>query len=62
MRGPPVAAQRSRYCVGVSPTRRRKVDENEPRLVKPTSMHTSVTVRLAERSRSWARSMRRWVR
>ena len=37
-------------------------DENEPRLEKPTSMQTSVTVRLAARRRSWARSMRRRVR
>ena len=47
MCGPPVAAQRSRYCVGVSPTSSRKRDENEPRLENPTIMQTSVTVRLA---------------
>ena len=62
MWGPPVAAQRSRYWVGVSPTSSPEPDENEPRLEKPTSMHTSVMVRLADRSRSWARSMRRRVR
>ena len=62
MRGPPVAAHRSRYCVGVSPTSSRNRDENDPRLENPTIMHTSVTVRLAARNRSCARSMRRRVR
>jgi len=39
-----------------------KREENEPRLENPTAMHTSVTVRFADRRRSWARSIRRRVR
>ena len=35
---------------------------NDPRLEKPTAWQTSVTVRLVARSRSWARSTRRWER
>ena len=62
MRGPPVAAHRFRYAAGLSPTSPDNFAENEPRLEKPTGMHTSVTVRFAERSRSCARSMRRRVR
>jgi hypothetical protein len=50
--GAPRAAHRSRYAVGLSPTKRVNLDENEPRLAKPTCMHTSVTVRFACRSRS----------
>ena len=59
---PPRAAHRLRYAVGLSPTSWVNRDENEPRLEKPTIMQISVTVRLAVRSRSWARSMRRRVR
>ena len=44
---------------GVSPTTSRNRLLNEPRLEKPTAWHTSVTVRLVARSRSWARSIRR---
>ena len=62
MRGPPVAAHRSRYWVGDSPTSAENRVENDPRLLNPTAMQISVTVRLAERSRSWARSIRRRVR
>ena len=44
---------------GLTPTSSRKVELNEPRLVKPTRWQISVTVKFVARSRSWARSMRR---
>ena len=48
MRGAPVAAYRDWKSLGVSPTTARKRLLNEPRLVKPTLWHTSVTVRFVE--------------
>ena len=44
------AARRAcaRYALGVMPTSRRKRALNVPRLVKPTRMQISVTVRLAD--------------
>jgi len=59
MCGAPLAAQRRWNSLGVSPTNSRNRLLNEPRLEKPTAWHTSVTVRLVARSRSWARSTRR---
>jgi hypothetical protein len=41
------------------PTHSEKRVLNEPKLEKPTKKHTSVTVTFAERSRSFARSIRR---
>src|SRR3954453_17521545 len=46
-------------CEGVSPTTSRKRLLNDPRLLNPTAKQASVTVRLVERSKSCARSMRR---
>ena len=62
MRGAPVAAQRRWNSLGVSPTSSRNRLLKEPRLEKPTAWQTSVTVRLVARSRSCARSTRRWDR
>jgi hypothetical protein len=59
MWGTPWAAKRSWYSDGDTPTSWRNRLLNDPRLLNPTSMHTSVTVRLVARSRSCARSMRR---
>ena len=59
MCGAPVAAYLAWNSLGLSPTTARNRLLNEPRLEKPTAWHTSVTVRLVARSRSWARSMRR---
>ena len=56
------APQRCWNSRGLSPTMARKRELNEPRLVKPTAWQTSVTLRLVARSRSWARSTRRWER
>src|SRR5918992_1799063 len=52
----------SRNSFGVMPTCRLNLVQKVPRLVKPTSMQISVTVRFAERSSSCARSIRRLVR
>ncbi len=60
--GPPLATASCRYAVGGQPTNSVKRALNDPRLEKPTMWQISVTVRLAERSRSLARSMRRRVR
>jgi hypothetical protein len=49
----------ARYSVGVMPTMCRKVRLKVPRLVKPTSRHTSVTLRSVSRSRNIERSTRR---
>ena len=59
MCGAPDAAYRLWNSLGLSPTTERKRLLKEPRLVKPTAWHTSVTVRFVARRRSWARSMRR---
>ena len=48
--------------LGDMPTSSENRELNEPRLENPTSMQISVTVRLAERNRSLARSTRRRVR
>ena len=53
------AAYRRWKSLGLSPTTARNRLLNEPRLENPTAWHTSVTVRLVARSRSWARSIRR---
>src|SRR6516164_1332154 len=50
--GPPLAADALWNSRGDLPTSSEKRELNDPRLENPTSMHTSVTVRLAERSRS----------
>src|SRR5258706_2715579 len=55
-------AEALRYSVGDMPTRDRKRELNEPRLSNPTRKQISVMVRLAARSRSLARSIRRRVR
>jgi hypothetical protein len=60
--GPPRAADARWKALGDMPTSSEKRALNEPRLEKPTSMQTSVTVKLADRKRSFARSMRRRVR
>ena len=60
--GPPRAADARWNALGDMPTSSENRELNEPKLENPTSMHTSVTVRLAERSRSFARSTRRRVR
>ncbi len=60
--GPPRAADARWKALGDMPTSSEKRELNDPRLENPTSMHTSVTVRLAERKRSLARSTRRRVR
>ena len=60
--GAPSAAYRFSNSLGDSPTSCRNRLLNAPRLEKPTAWHTSVTVRLVARSRSWARSTRRWDR
>jgi hypothetical protein len=60
MRGAPVAAYRRWKSLGDSPTSARNRLLNDPRLLKPTAWQTSVTVRFVARSRSWARSIRRW--
>ncbi len=62
IRGAPSAAYRLWNSLGDSPTSSRNRLLNEPRLEKPTAWQTSVTVRLVARSRSWARSTRRWER
>ena len=54
--GPPRAVEVCWKALGDMPTISEKRELNEPRLENPTSMQTSVTVRLAERSRSLARS------
>jgi hypothetical protein len=54
------APQRRWKSRGLSPTISRNLALNDPRLLNPTDVHTSVTVRLVARSRSWARSIRRW--
>jgi hypothetical protein len=54
--GPPRAAEACWKALGDIPTISEKRELNDPRLENPTSMQTSVTVRLAERSRSLARS------
>src|SRR6202165_6315711 len=51
-----------RYSVGDMPTRSRKRELKEPTLSNPTRKQISVMVRLAARSRSLARSIRRRVR
>src|SRR5713101_4511059 len=51
-----------RYSVGDIPTRARKRELKEPTLSNPTRKQISVMVRLAARSRSLARSIRRRVR
>ena len=60
--GPPRSAASRRYAVGDIPVSSAKRVLNVPRLVKPTRWQISVTVRLAERSSSQARSTRRLVR
>ena len=60
--GTPASAPASRNCDGVSPTMSRNVRLNVPRLEKPTSMQTSVTLRSVVRSRYIARSTRRRCR
>jgi hypothetical protein len=55
-------AEALRYSVGDMPTRSRKRELKEPTLSNPTSKQISVMVRLAARSRSLARSIRRRVR
>ena len=57
MRGAPAAAQRRWNSLGVSPANSRNRLLNEPRLLRPTAWHTSVTVRLVARRRSWARAV-----
>ncbi len=59
---PPRAADARWKALGDMPTSSENRELNDPRLVKPTTMQTSVTVRLADRSRSLARSTRRRVR
>ena len=59
---PPRAADARWQALGDMPTNSEKRELNDPRLVNPTTMQTSVTVRLAERNRSLARSTRRPVR
>ena len=60
--GPPRSAEVRWKALGNMPTSSENRELNEPRLENPTSMQTSVTVRLAERKRSLARSSRRRVR
>src|SRR5258707_1610577 len=55
-------AEAFRYSVGDMPTRSRKRELKEPALSNPTRKQISVMVRLAARSRSLARSIRRRVR
>src|ERR1700704_1869001 len=57
-----VPAEALRYSVGDIPTRARNRELKEPTLSKPTRKQISVMVRLAARSRSLARSIRRRVR
>ena len=60
--GPPRSTERRRYSLGEHPTSSVNRELNDPRLVKPTRWQISVTVRLAARSRSLARSTRRRLR
>jgi len=60
--GPPRATEARWNARGDIPTNSEKRELNDPRLEKPTNMHTSVTVRLEERNRSLARSTRLRVR
>ena len=60
--GPPRIAACRRYSLGETPVSSANRVLNVPRLVKPTRRQISVTVRLAERSSSQARSTRRLVR
>src|SRR3712207_5021834 len=53
---------RRRYTDGGSPATSRNTRLNVPRLLKPTAMHTSVTLRSVVRSRNIARSTRRRCR
>src|SRR3982075_3248232 len=55
-------AEALRYSVGDIPTRARKRELKEPTLSNPTRKQISLMVRLAARSRSLARSIRRRVR
>jgi len=52
----------ARYCVGVIPTSSVNRDENDPRLVAPTAVQTSVTLRSVLRNSACARSIRRVIR
>src|ERR1700677_364555 len=52
--GAPQAAEARWNALGDIPTISEKRELNDPRLENPTNMQTSVTVRLAERSRSLA--------
>src|SRR5437588_10049113 len=54
-------AEALRYSVGDMPTRSRKRELKEPTLSNPTRKQISVMVKLASRSRSLARSIRRRV-
>src|SRR5256714_15676177 len=60
MGGAPMEALR--YSVGDTPTRSRKRELKDPTLSNPTRKQISVMVRLAARSKSLARSIRRRVR
>ena len=60
--GPPRSAACFRYAVGDMPVSSANRALKVPTLVKPTRWQISVTVRLAERSSSQARSTRRLVR
>ena len=53
---------RRRYADGGSPTTSRNTRLKVPRLLNPTSMQMSVTLRLPERNRNIARSTRRRCR